>query len=123
MEDIVAIRVKLASGGDRYFLTYGRVFDAVEAGRMLDAVARNLHAFDLGGVPARVEQCHTLQEAKEQPYFFEAVISLAQNPIPFGAKYEAWRRKTAKEMERGKHLHYLGRKRRYGTRPGLAAAR
>jgi hypothetical protein len=38
-------------------------------------------------------------------------------------KYEAWRRKTAKEMERGEHLHYLGRKRRLGRRPGLASTR
>jgi hypothetical protein len=123
VDDIVAIRVKLASGGERFFLTYGRIFDTVEATGTLDAVAENLSKFDLGGRPVRVELCHSLQEAKDQPYFFEAVFSLAQTPIPLGAKYKAWRRKIAKEMESGQHLHYLGRRKRFGRRRGVTLGR
>ena len=123
MEDIVAIRVRLATGSDRFFLTYGRLFDAVDPSRTLEVVVRHLHAYDLGGRPVRVEMCHTLQDAKSQPYFFEALFQLSQQSIPLGAQYEAWRRKVSAEMERGKHLHYLGRRRRYGSRPGVAVAR
>jgi hypothetical protein len=122
VEDIVAIRVKLEAGPDRFFLTYGRIFGAVDATGTLQVVARNLHAFALGGQPVRVELCHTLQEAKDQPYFFEAIAEFAQQPIPYGAKYEVWRRRIAREMVNGKHLYYLGRKGRYGSRPGLAVA-
>lgn len=118
MEDIVAVRVKLSSGRSRYFLTWGRIPEAVDPQPLLAIVRGNLHRFDLGGTPKTVEMCPTLQDASGAPYFFETLFELAQRPIPFGPGYKAWRRRTLAAMKTGRELHYLGRRRWKGSSGG-----
>ena len=109
MEDIVAIRVTLSSREKRYFLTWGRIFDAVDPQPLLATVRDNLYRFDLGGSPVTIELCPTLQDASRAPYFFEAFFSMSHHPIPRGAGYAAWRRRIRDGFAAGKELHYLGR--------------
>ncbi len=70
---------------------------------------RHAAGFDLGGTPVRARLCDTLQEARDEAYFFEALVSYASMPIPFGDEYDAWRSQIGSEMEEGRGLYYLGR--------------
>lgn len=102
------MRVNLKRGGPRYFLTWGRLFDAVDGANLESVVAQNLTKFALDGVAKSVEVCDSLQEASNQPYFFEALWALGQERIPFGPGYQKWAAKKRRELLRGVGLHYLG---------------
>lgn len=109
MEDLIAVRVWLESGEARYFVTWGRVQDAVDPDPVAQLVLEHSTTFSLGGRAVRAEVCQSLQEAREAPYFFEALFDFAQRPIPFGAQYEAWRAAKDTLMRSGKEISYLGR--------------
>jgi hypothetical protein len=109
MEDIVAVAVTLDNGERRYFMTWGRIQDSVDPQPLEDLVLRHARSNALGGEPVSSQVCTTLQEASQEPYLFEALVSFASRPIPFGPKYEDWRREKAAEMEEGQDLYYLGR--------------
>jgi hypothetical protein len=66
------------------------------------------HKFAIGGTAASARLCDSLQEARDAPYFFEAVIAFAHRPIPFGPGYEAWRRRLLRRMRDGKEICFLG---------------
>src|SRR5207302_10856461 len=104
------------SGANLYVLTFGRSFDRVDATTTLEIITRYSGRYDLGGKQSRVELCNSLQDASREPYFFEALFRLSQQPIPFGPTYSAWQRRIGAQMKKGEHLHYLGRRRRGGSR-------
>lgn len=118
MEDIVAVRVKLNSGTSRYFLTWGRIPDVVDPKPLLDIVAKNLNRFDLGGVPTAIELCFTLQDASEEPYFYETLFRMTQQKIPVGSGYRPWRKRVLGALKEGQELYYLGRRRWKGKSAG-----
>jgi hypothetical protein len=118
MEDVVAVRVKLTSGRARYFLTWGRVPETLDPNLLLVLVGRNLHRFDLGGAPAVVELCPTLQDASNEPYFHEALFRMGQQQIPVGPGYSAWQKRVLLGLEDGTELYYLGRRRWRGKSVG-----
>jgi hypothetical protein len=109
VDDLVAVRLTLESGDERYFMTWGRIQDAVDPGPLEKIVLKWSKGFSLGSPAVSAAVCLTLQEARDQPYFFEAVFSFAQQPIPFGDGYEAWRRQADVRMRAGKDLYYLGK--------------
>lgn len=109
MEDIVAVAIELTNGQKRYFLTWGRIQDAVENAPLEAIVLEYASKFDLGGAPSRACVCHTLQEAAQQPYFYEHFYTMGQKGIPYGRRYLAWKKKIDKLMRRGKELYYLGK--------------
>lgn len=109
VENIVAIAVALETGDERFFITWGRIQDTVDEGELLALVLRHSTTFSLGGVPTSARACVTLQEASNEPYFYEALFDFGQQRIPEGRRYNHWRRRIAAEMEQGKHLWYLGR--------------
>lgn len=109
MEDLVAIAVEVDTGETRYFLTWGRIQDNVDPEPLEAVVLRRAGGFDLGGDPIRVRVCDALREAREAPYFYEALFSFAQRPIPYGDGYEAWRAAMSAALEEGRELYYLGR--------------
>jgi hypothetical protein len=108
VEDIVALRVALRQGGRRYFLTWGRLFDAVDGKELEQVVAKNLHIFSLGGAPTTVQLCDSIQEASREPYFFEALWHLAQEKVPYGSGHKRWVNAKRKQLLQGKELYYLG---------------
>jgi len=61
-------------------------------------------------VKARV--CATLREAADEPYFYEVLLALARQSIPFGDGYEEWRSAKAARMKDGKEFHSLGQRKR-----------
>ena len=52
--------------------------------------------------------CSTLQEAALAPYFYEGLFAMAQQPIPFGEGYEAWRDQRDEAMRAGKEMWDCG---------------
>lgn len=89
MENIVAVKVIDAEGKSHYFLAWGRVFDAVDAEPLLEAIRPHLTQWGIRDCVS-IELCRSLSEAASQPYFYEALFDLSQQKIPYGKKYEAW---------------------------------
>jgi hypothetical protein len=108
MDDIVAVGVELDNGAQRYFLTWGRLLDAVDGTALEHVVLQHAHRFARGGVPVRAWICDSLQEAAGERYFYESLFGMAQKPIPFGDGYESWRQATASSVTEGHDLWYLG---------------
>lgn len=102
------MRVTLASGVSRYFVTWGRVQDAVDPTGLEELVLERCTGFSLGDTAVSAEVCASLQDASREPYFFEALFSFSQRQVPSGDGYEKWRSETDEAMRRGKQLYYLG---------------
>jgi hypothetical protein len=111
MEDWVAVEVQVDSGQPGFFVTWGRVEDAVDPRPLEDLIVRVATRFAIGGRPVSARVCTSLQEAAAQPYFFEALLGMAQRPIPFGDGYDSWRRERAEAMEAGREIYFLGKRR------------
>jgi hypothetical protein len=109
MEDIVALEVTLDTAEKRYFLTWGRVHNAVDPSPLEALMQRVSPTFALGGRPVSSRLCASLQDAAGQPYFFECFFAMCQKKIPFGPGYADWAKKTQHAMNAGKEIYYLGR--------------
>jgi hypothetical protein len=110
VEDVIAVEVQLDNGALRYFITWGRIQDAVDGQPVSDLVLHHSRKFSLGGEPVRARVCGTLRVAAESdtaPYFFECLRQFS-NPIPFGDGYDAWRVARAAAMEAGQEIAYCG---------------
>ena len=107
MEDVVAIRASDSSGKRHFFVTWGRVFDRTDPQSLLDAVRHALPRFGLPDVD-HLEACATLQEASDQPYFFEALLYFARQPISDAKDRGAWEESCREKISSGKDVYYLG---------------
>jgi hypothetical protein len=107
MEDVIAARVRMADGEEIWIMTWGRIQGAVAYEPTEAAIAEGMRVVT-GGEPADVA-CATLREARERAYFFEALVSFGQQPIPFGPHYEAWRAEKDAAMRAGGELYILER--------------
>jgi hypothetical protein len=111
MEEIVALRATLSSGEDRYFLTWGRLFDAVEPQGLIDAVRPHVTRMARGEV-STLEVCDSLQDASGEPYFYEGLFAFCQTPIPYGSHHEEWVSDMRERVTAGKEIYFLGVKQR-----------
>jgi hypothetical protein len=112
VDDVIAVEVSLADGGLRYFLTWGRVQDAIDGTEVSDIVLAYSRGCALGGVPVSARVCDTLREAADSPsapYFYECYLSFCHQPVPYGDGYEAWRTATDEAMRAGMQISYCGR--------------
>src|SRR5450759_2996359 len=100
VEEIVAIKATDSREKHHFFITWGRAFDRVDPKPLLSAVRPALSRLGLSTI-RRLEVCSTLQEASDQPYFFEALLAFAQKRV-LSAK--ARRNRIAA----GKDVYYLG---------------
>ena len=110
MDDIVAVRVELDTGEHRYFITWGRLHDVVDPRPLAHVILANAHHFSLGGKPIQASVCDSLSEASGAPYFFEGLLAISRESIPFGPGYEEWRKSKLEAMAKGREIHFLGRK-------------
>jgi hypothetical protein len=108
MEDLVAVELTTDEGPVCYFVTWGRIQDAVDREPLEQLIMTVADHFALPGKPASARLCDSLQEAREAPLFFEALFDFAQKPIPYGSGYQKWRRRTDKRMRRGKEIYAVG---------------
>lgn len=109
MDDIVAIRVSLGEAGSAYFLTWGRTFDAVDAGPLEELVlahARTTCDFS-DAIEARL--CDTLHDAANEPYFYECFFDMCGRRAGADCDWHAWREARRIEQERHREIWLLGR--------------
>ena|SRR5437764_6402405 len=108
MEDIVAVAISTDAGAVCYFLTWGRIQDAVDPGPLEAVVLANARRFAMPGEPVSARICRTLQEAAGAPWFYEYFFKFCQRPIPFGPKYKKWRKRIKRRMETGREIAFIG---------------
>ena len=109
MDDVVAVAVHTDTDHVCYFVTWGRIQDAVDPTGVEQVVLAAAQSFATPGKPVTARICRTLQEARDAPYFYEAIISFAQQAIPFGVDtYEPWRASMNDAMRAGKHINFVG---------------
>lgn len=107
MEEVVALRASTGEGPPRFFMTWGRVFGAVDPTPLLEAVRPHIER-QLGQPAQELSVCDTLREAQEAPYFYEGLLHFAQQRVPYGPDYERWAGDKRSALRGGKELHFLG---------------
>ena len=118
MDDIVALKVTDKNCGQAAFITWGRIFGAVDSQSLIKVVSKHLHHFGILQ-PEELELCYCLQDVKDFPNFYEALIYFAQRPIRFGVRsYPAWAKERKQAMLKGNEIYFLAFLDRYGHRPG-----
>jgi hypothetical protein len=108
VEDVVAVAVRLEDGAERFFVTWGRIQDAVDPQPLARLVLQQAKRVDLGGAARRGAVCWSLAEARDAPHFYDALVQFASCSISKGTDYEEWRLRMGEEMEAGRHIYYLG---------------
>jgi len=79
VDSIIAVRVRLDSGVDRYFLTWGDLGSNRRwPGDIERAVLRASVCFALGGTPVDARVCDALQAASGERYFYECLVAMQQ---------------------------------------------
>jgi len=107
MENNVAIKVVDKKRGTVAFLTWGRVFGAVEMVPLLQAVEKSFPKFGLRDAKS-AKVCNSLREVAMHEYFYEKLVAMAWKSIPFGKKsYPLWAAKARRAISQGKELYYL----------------
>jgi len=89
MEDVVALVATDTAKGKYGFMTWGRVFDAVDDTELMNAIRSHLHTFGLTNVE-EVKLCESLIESSHCKYFYEGLFAFANRSIPFGDEYANW---------------------------------
>ena len=111
MDHVIAVRLRMKDGSNRYFVTLGRIQDAVDGAPVAALVLEHSRRYDLQGTAVSAEVCEMLRQASdsaEAPYFYESLLAVSRQCIPFGDGYRKWRKRMAKEMAEGKHVSYCG---------------
>jgi hypothetical protein len=110
VDDVVAVAVELASGEQRYVITWGRMQDNVDPAPLEALVLRHAGGFDLGGDAVSARVCDSLQEARNERYFFEALVDWgAKVALAKQDDHPTWRQEMAERMDEGRELYFLGR--------------
>jgi hypothetical protein len=108
MEDIVAVELTSTDGDVCYFVTWGRIQDAVDPKPLERLILKHANHWAIVGTPASARLCSSLQDARDAPFFYEALFEFGQDPIPFGPRYEKWRKRMHKAMRAGKEIYFVG---------------
>lgn len=108
MEHLVAVELATLEGPVCYFVTWGRIQDTVDPEPLEHLIMSVPDHFALPGTPASARLCDSLRDAREAPFFYEALFEFAQKRIPFGSGYEKWRLRMDKLMQQGKEIYSFG---------------
>ena len=108
MEAVVAIKVVDEKGIEHFFMTWGRVFNAVDPEPLFRAIKPYLPKFGVSPTSS-MTLCESLREASSQRYFYEALFFFGQTKIPFGDEYSSWCEQQCEKIECGKEIYYLGK--------------
>lgn len=107
MDDIVALAVEIESGEERFFLTWGRIQDAIDPKPLENLILKQAPRFAIGGKPVNVRLCSSLREGSNEGGFYEMFFKMSQKKIPFGVDtYEPWRHEMDLLMRQGKELYH-----------------
>lgn len=123
MDTIIAVRLTLDTGEDRFFLTWGRLGRHVPwPGDIERALLRAATRYSLGGTPVDARVCDSLQEASGQRYFYECLVAMqGRMPATTDAAWEQWAADMTAAVLRGEQLLYCGRPSTLDPMPDPAA--
>jgi len=110
VDSIIAVRVTLGSGENRYFLTWGDLgSNRAWPGDIERAVLTASARWAVGGTPVAARVCDSLQDASGERYFYECLIRMQQEmPAATGRKFATWADVMTAAVLRGEELHFLG---------------
>lgn len=109
MDDVVAVAVTTSTGDVYHFMTWGRIFANADSTELEQVVLQSARGCSINGEPTRAELCHSLRDARDAPYFYEALLSFARPTHKPGLRrYKRWRKRTADAMRNGKQISFLG---------------
>jgi hypothetical protein len=111
LEDIIAIRVTEKDGASVAFITWGRLFDAVDETGILAAVERSLPKFGIREY-TKLTVCDNLGEVAGERYFYEALFHFSAKFDHGYVNYESWRIDKLECVKAGKDIYFLGRRNR-----------
>jgi len=109
MEDVVAVRVTLENGRERYVMTWGRIQHPVDPSDLELLVLAFASRQTFGAPAVHAHLCSSLRDAADQPYFFEGLWEFSQTKVPYGRGYARWRKRVDAAMRAGSHIYVLGR--------------
>jgi hypothetical protein len=107
MEDVVGLKVRDAKRGWVGFVTWGRLWDAVDEDAVAEAVKPHLAGFGISE-PQEILVCTSLAEIQSGQYFYEALLSFSWNAPAFGPRYEEWRNEKRAAVREGRELYFIG---------------
>jgi hypothetical protein len=116
MDDLIAVRVMENDGGSVAFLTWGRLFDAVDETLILEAVERALPVFGIHDY-TKLIVCDNLGEVAGERYFYEGLFHFSAEFDHGYVDYQTWRKKKLKRVKAGKDIYFLGRRSREKANP------
>jgi hypothetical protein len=110
VDAIIAVRVRLESGADRYFLTWGELgSNRPWPGDIGRAVLASSLQWATGGTPVAARVCDSLQAASGERYFYECLSRMQQlMPAPASRKFRTWADAMTEAVLRGEQLYFLG---------------
>jgi hypothetical protein len=108
MDDVVALALQLESGDEAFVITWGRLYHAVDTLPLAHAVLKQRQQFQLQSPVTGVRLCESLREAALAPRFFECLLAVGRERIPFGPDYASWRRRKLAMVESGRDLWFAG---------------
>ena len=108
MDDRVAVAIHLENGGTFFCLSWGRVHDPVDPHPLAKAVLHARSRFNLPRPALGARVCWSLGEAAAAPYFYECLMAIQAQEIPFGRAYAAWRRHQLIEVNEGRSIWQAG---------------
>ncbi len=106
----MAVRVELADGSRRYFVTWGRIQDAVRPEALESLVLAYSASCSLGSPAVSARLCPSLREAAESfeaPYFYEGLLTFAHRSGELAP--DRWRADRDAAMRAGREIYYCGR--------------
>jgi hypothetical protein len=109
VEDVIAVEVQTDDGRSCYFITWGRIQDRIDPEPVESVILAVARRFATPGKAVSARLCESLQEARDSPLFYEALLSFAHHPIPFGrTSYPKWRRRIDNAMRAGREIYFTG---------------
>jgi hypothetical protein len=108
VEDIVAVELKTPSGVPHCVMTFGRIQEAVDPTDVESIVLEHASRIGLSEATS-AEVCWSLRDARDAPYFYEALVDFAASLAAREHQdYEERRERTDRQMHAGEHLWYCG---------------
>ncbi len=106
MEQLIAVAVDLESAERCYFLTVSAAGDDDQA--IVDLVLAHSRKFALGARITRTEVCYSLQDAANEPYFYECLSALSIQLAKHFDSRMGWSASCKADARAGKLLLYCG---------------
>ena len=115
MDYVIGLVLENEDGRDDCLLTWGRLYSPVDPEPILDVVRGKLSKFGLAeSAGRRLRAAATLQEVAHAPMFYECLISMQNMRFraildnPSLRNDDKWYEYCRGQIERGRHIWYLG---------------